>query len=92
MFLINLSERQVHLFSNKERLKQNCTQKIENNFRGNMKLCIKVLYNIKNNKKSKGEGVGGGAKFEPKTLSQVIKKKIEKKKLTKTGLEHTTFG
>ena len=37
-FLLNLTERQAHLFSNKERFKQNCTQKIENNSKGNMKL------------------------------------------------------
>ena len=41
-------------------------------------MCIKVLYNIKNNKKSGG----GGATFEPKTLSSYLKqweKKIKKK-------------
>ena len=36
-------------------------------------MCIKVLYNIKNNKKN-SVGAGGGARFEPKTLSSYLKK------------------
>ena len=40
----------------------------------------KVLYNIKKNKKCEG---GGGAIFEPKTLTIYFKKKETKKKLKK---------
>ena len=47
---------------------------------------IKVLHNIKNNKKS--GGVVGGAIFEPKSLSSYSKKN----RMTETGLEPTTFG
>ena len=40
--------------------------------------------------------VGGGAIFEPKTLSMYLKKEKEKrkkkKKLTEPGFEPTTFG
>ena len=49
----------------------------------------KVLYNIKKMKKCGG----GGAIFEPKTLSMYLKKKKKKKKkkkLTEPGLEPTT--
>ena len=38
----------------------------------------KVLYNIKKMKKCEGRG-GGGAIFEPKTLSMYLKKKKKKK-------------
>ena len=52
----------------------------------------KVLYNIKKIKKMWGGG--GGAIFEPKTLSMYVnkKKKVKKeeKKLTEQGLEPTT--
>ena len=55
----------------------------------------KVLYNIKEMKKC-GEGGGGGAIFEPKTLSMYLKKKkkkkVKKKNLTEPGLEPTTSG
>ena len=37
---------------------------------------IKVLYNIKNNKKNPGKG--GGTIFEPKTLSSYLKKRKKK--------------
>ena len=49
----------------------------------------KVLYNIKKIKKMWG---GGGAIFEPKTLSMYLKKKKkkkEKKNLTEPGIEPT---
>ena len=52
----------------------------------------KVLYNIKKIKKNVG---GGGAIFEPKTLSMYLKKeknKTYKKKLTEPRLEPTTSG
>ena len=39
---------------------------------------IKVLYNIKNNRKIPGEG--GGAIFESKTLSSYLRKKTSEKK------------
>ena len=35
---------------------------------------------------------GGGAIFEPKTLSMYLKKKKKKKKLTMPGLEPMTSG
>ena len=43
------------------------------------------------------EGLGGGAIFEPKTLSMYLKKgkekeKVKKKKLTEPGFEPTTSG
>ena len=45
-------------------------------------------------RKLKKCGGGGGAIFEPKTLSMYLKKdeKIKKKKLTEPGLEPTTSG
>ena len=56
----------------------------------------KVLYNIKKMKKCGG---GGGAIFEPKTLSMYLKKEKEKKivkkikkKLTEPGFEPRTSG
>ena len=52
----------------------------------------KVLYNIKKIKKCVW---GGGAIFEPKTLSVYLKKKKKKEvknNLTKPGLEPTTSG
>ena len=49
---------------------------------------IKVLYNIKKNKKCGGVG---GAIFEPKTLSMYLKE-IQIKKMTEPELELTTFG
>ena len=58
---------------------------------------LKVLYNIKKMKKCVGGG--GGAIFEPKTLSLYLKKEKEKKKvkkkkksLTEPGFEPTTSG
>ena len=50
----------------------------------------KVLYNIKKMKKCGG----GGAIFEPKTLSMYLKKGKEKKKkiLTEPGFEPSTSG
>ena len=55
----------------------------------------KVLYNIKKMKKCVGGG--GGAIFEPKTLSMYLKKRKEKKKkkkikMTEPGFEPTTSG
>ena len=43
---------------------------------------IKVLFNIKDIKKSRGGGGGGGVRaiFEPKTLSIYLKKKKREKK------------
>ena len=51
----------------------------------------KVLFNIKKMKKMCG---GGGAIFEPKTLSMYLKKETKKikKKLTEPGFEPTTSG
>ena len=57
---------------------------------------IKVLYNIKKNRKN----VGRGAIFEPKTLSMYLKQKKgnqkqnqkKKKKLTESELEPITSG
>ena len=49
----------------------------------------KVLYNIK---KMKNVGGGGGAIFEPKTLSLYLNKEKEKTKLTEPGFEPTTSG
>ena len=53
----------------------------------------KVLYNIKKIKKCVW---GGGAIFEPKTLSMYLKEEKEKerkkKKLTEPGFEPTTSG
>ena len=43
----------------------------------------KVLYNIKKMKKNVGVGEGGGAIFEPKTLSMYLKK--EKKQSRTNG-------
>ena len=37
-------------------------------------------------------GGGGGALFEPKTLSKYLKKKKKVKKMTEPGLEPTTSG
>ena len=50
----------------------------------------KVLYNIKKMKKCGGAG-GGGAIFEPKTLSMYLKKEIGKK-MTEPRFEPTTSG
>ena len=53
----------------------------------------KVMYNIKKMKKMWGGG--GGAIFEPKTLSLYLKKKKKNKsknKMTKPGLEPKTSG
>ena len=44
---------------------------------------IKVLYNIKNNEKSRGRG---RAIFEPKTLSSYLKKKQVKKRIDRDGI------
>ena len=54
----------------------------------------KVLYNIKKMKKCGGGMGGGGAIFEPKTLSMYLKKEKKKKikKMTEPGLEPTTSG
>ena len=46
---------------------------------------IKVLYNIKDNKKIRGRG-GGGAIFEPKTLSRYLKKRKKEKKIDQDGI------
>ena len=46
----------------------------------------KVLYNIKKIK-NVGGGKGGGAIFEPKTLSMYLKKKKKKKSKNKNKLE-----
>ena len=51
------------------------------------------MYNIKKIKKNVCVwGGGGGAIFEPKTLSMYLKKKKKKKCLTEPGLEPTTSG
>ena len=49
----------------------------------------RVLDNIKKIKKNV---CGGGAIFEPKTLSMYLKKKKKKKKMTERGLEPMTSG
>ena len=49
----------------------------------------KVLYNIKKIKKTMCAGRGGGAIFEPKTLSMYLKRK-KRKNMTEPGLEPTT--
>ena len=46
---------------------------------------IKVLYNIK---KMKKVGGGGGAIFEPKTLSMYLKKEKEKKPIILSEISH----